>query len=99
MIATTSSKIGLLSDFAACVSAVRTLLVTCRSGAIGILPSVDAGLSSDGGCYALKHGEAPAQSMCSRNLGHVEAFCEDVLEMSDVFFFGSSRNGAHQPSR
>jgi hypothetical protein len=34
---------------------------------------MEASLHPDGGYYALKDGEAPAQSMRSKNLRHVES--------------------------
>jgi len=36
---------------------------------------MEASLHPDGGYYALKDGEAPAQSMRSKNLRHVGGLC------------------------
>jgi len=35
------------------------------------MPFLEASLHPDGGCYLLKDGEAPAQSMRSQNLRHI----------------------------
>jgi hypothetical protein len=37
---------------------------------------MEASLHPDGGYYALKDGEAPAQSMRSKNLRHVEIYAD-----------------------
>jgi hypothetical protein len=53
-VAITSSEIFPLLDFAVCVKAARRFLVTYGPAATGFLPSVESGLSPDGGRYALK---------------------------------------------
>jgi hypothetical protein len=44
---------------------------------------MEASLHPDGGYYALKDGEAPAQSMRSKNLRHV-VWMRDVLKFTRI---------------